>query len=107
MSRSITPEIAKNIENAISQGAPTVLTREASKRQIRRNRRDALRGQQAAGPGQSLDEYPFASTKQGGSGACVAAVCAGEQSIQGGQISQFYQRNNINDGDSFNVRIVD
>jgi hypothetical protein len=66
-----------------------------------------LRGQQAAGPGKSLDEYPFASTKQGGSGACVSAVCAREQSVQGGQISQFYKKHNIKDGDSFNVRVVD
>ena len=99
-SKSETPGIARNIENAIAEGAPSTLNRETAKSQIRKNRRDALRGQSSAGPGQSLDEFPFASSKQGGTGACVASVCAREQSIQGGKLSQFFQRNNIEKNDS-------
>ena len=101
------PNTADNIENAIQQGAPTTLNRVTSKSQIRKNRRAALRGQQSAGPGKSLDEYPFASCAQGGAGSCVRAVPASEQSIQGGKLSQFYQRNNIGDGDAFDVKVVD
>ncbi|ODS22611.1 hypothetical protein AB835_13215 [Candidatus Endobugula sertula] len=107
VSRSTTPQIAENISTAISKGAPTTLARETSKKQIRKNRRDALRGKKAAGPGKSLDEFPFASTKQGGKGACVSAVCAKEQSIQGGQLSQFFKKNKIKDGDEFDVKVVD
>ncbi|RVU34866.1 hypothetical protein EOI86_18680 [Hwanghaeella grinnelliae] len=107
VSKSTTPGIARNIENALSKGAPSTLNRVTSKSQIRQNRRNALRGQEAPGPNRSLDEYPFASTKQGGSGACVAAACAPEQNIQGGQLSQFYSKNNIKDGDAFSVRIAD
>ena len=107
VSRAKTPEIAKNIENAISQGAPTALNRVTSKAQIRQNRRAALRGQQSAGPGKSLDEFPFASCAQGGAGACVRAVPAHEQNIQGGELSQFFRRNNIGDSDAFNIKVVD
>lgn len=107
VSRSDMPNIADNIENAIQQGAPTTLNRVTSKSQIRKNRRAALRGHQSAGPGKSLDEYPFASCAQGGAGSCVRAVPASEQSIQGGKLSQFYQRNNIGDGDAFDVKVVD
>jgi hypothetical protein len=38
----------------------------------------------------SLDEYPFASTFQGGAGASVAEVPLKEQTIQGNHLSYFY-----------------
>jgi hypothetical protein len=50
-----------------------------------------------------LDEYPFACSAQGGCGATVGAVPVGEQSYQGGVLSQFFQRNGIGVGDPFNV----
>ena len=106
VSRTDMPNIASNIEDAIEQGAPSTLNRITSKTQIRKNRRAALRGHQAAGTGKSLDEYPFASCLQGGSGACVRVVPVAEQNIQGGKISQFYQRNGIGDGDAYKVRVV-
>jgi hypothetical protein len=60
----------------------------------------------AAGAGeQSPDEYPFASTYEGGSGAQVLGVPLAEQRIQGGSLSRFYQQNNIGDGDQFLVRV--
>ncbi|WP_137939568.1 RHS repeat-associated core domain-containing protein [Chitinivorax sp. B] len=107
VSKSATPEIAANTQRALDQGKPSVLTRIEDRSQIRQNRRDALRGQPAAGPGRSLDEYPFASCAQGGAGACVASVPSREQNIQGGQLSNFYQQNNIRAGDRFKVEVVD
>lgn len=101
------PDVAKNVEKGIARGAPTTLNRQANKAQQRRNRRAALRGQTAAGPGRSLDEYPFASTRQGGVGACVSPVCATQNSSSGGKLGQFFKKNNINDGDAFDVRVVD
>ena len=50
-------------------------------------------------------EFPFASTKEGEKGARVKEVPAREQSVQGGKLSQFYQRNNIKDGDKFKVKV--
>lgn len=105
--RSDMPNIASNIDDAISKGAPSQLSRVTSRSQIRKNRRAALRGQTSAGSGKSLDEYPFASTDQGGDGAFVRSVPAKEQSIQGGKMSQFYKKNNLKNGDSFNVKVVD
>ncbi|EMP4391527.1 hemagglutinin repeat-containing protein [Vibrio fluvialis] len=107
VSKSDMPNIAENISNAIEDGAPTTLNRVTSKSQIRKNRREALRGQEAAEPGQSLDEYPFASCAQGGSGACVKSVPASEQNVQGGKLSQFYKKNSIGDGDEFDVKVVE
>lgn len=82
------------------------LTRQTGRSKIRRNRRAALKGKVKAGPGMSLDEFPFASTKQGGKGAAVAAIPTSEQNAQGGKLSSFYQKNNIKDGDSFIVEVV-
>ncbi len=48
-----------------------------------------------------LDEYPFASTVEGGVGASVMMVDKREQRIQGGQISSMY--NWVNPGDRFFV----
>lgn len=106
VSRSRTPNIADNVEDALAQGKPDVLNRTTDRAEIRRNRREALRGQPAAGPGQSLDEYPFASCAQGGGGACVRAVPAGENHTQGGDLGAFYSRYNIQHGDPYRVRVV-
>ncbi|PVW04881.1 hypothetical protein DEA06_08975 [Microbacterium sp. Gd 4-13] len=62
-----------------------------------------MRGQAPAGAGRSLDEYPFASTAQGGSGAYVGAVPVAEQSYQGGVLGGFYRSNKIAPGDEFGV----
>ena len=67
------------------------------------NRRAALRGQSPAPAGQSLDDYPFACSAQGGCGATVRSVPVGEQSYQGGVLSRFFQDNGIGVGDPFNV----
>ncbi len=101
------PNIADNIDEAIEAVHPTVLTREADKAAIKANRKAALNGVEPASPGNSLDEYPFASTKEGGLGANVKSVPVKEQSIQGGTMSSFYQNNNIKDGDKFIVEIID
>jgi len=75
---------------------PTIATRDA-------NRRAALRGQSPASAGQSLDEYPFACSAQGGCGSFVRPVPVGEQSYQGGVLSRFLQDFGIRPGDPFDV----
>ena len=104
-SRTRAPNIGNNFDNAVANGAPTRLNRTTT-RQRDRNRRDALRGQPPAGPGQSLDEYPFASSSQGGSNSRVAPVPVAEQNYQGGVLSSFYQRHGIKPGDPYDVRFV-
>lgn len=101
-SRTRAPGIAQNFDDAVANGAPTRLNRVSSA--IRdANRRAALRGQAPAPAGQSLDEYPFACSAQGGCGAFVRAVPTAEQSYQGGVLSRFFQDSGIGVGDPFNV----
>lgn len=102
-SRARTPEISANIEAAIAEGHPEILAREMAKDAIRANRSAALRGQPKPPSTHSLDEYPFASSMQGGAGARVAPVPRIEQNIQGGIMSNFYREHGIQQGDRFRV----
>lgn len=104
-SRSRAPGIAQNFDDAVANGAPTRLTRVGAATRDA-NRRAALRGQPPAPGGQSLDEYPFACSAQGGCGSFVRAVPVGEQSYQGGVLSRFFQDHGVSSGDSFDVRFV-
>lgn len=101
-SRSRAPGIADNFDNAVADGAPTQLNRVSGAARDA-NGRVALRGQAPAPAGQSLDEYPFACSAQGGCGSFVGAVPVGEQSYQGGVLSRFFQNNGVGVGDPFNV----
>lgn len=47
------------------------------------------------------DEYPYASTFEGGLGALIAYVPSSENSIQGGQLGVLYK--NMNQGEAFLV----
>jgi len=97
------PNIASNVQSALDEGQPGVLNRITDPGQIASNRAAATSG--FSGPG-SPDEYPFASTAQGGAGARVAGVPLAEQRIQSGVLSQFYARNGIGDGDPFAVKVT-
>jgi hypothetical protein len=105
-SMRIGPAICANFDAAVRAGAPTVLNRITSKDRRRRNRREALRGRPPAGAGFQWDEYPFASTRQGGAGARVMKVPAGENSYQGRTLSSFYRRRHIGNGTAFRVKCV-
>ena len=56
--------------------------------------------------GWSCDEYPFATTEEGGKDARVQWVPASENSKQGGKVSNFYRGNQVLDGDKFIVKAV-
>jgi uncharacterized Zn-binding protein involved in type VI secretion len=99
------PEKYENIKKAMAPNKEKKLTRVTDKKTIRKNRRDALRGETKGPAGTSLDEFPFASTTDGGEDATVTPIDVGEQCKQGGKMSSFYQNNGIGDGDSFIVQI--
>lgn len=90
----------------MANDVPTQLTR-ATQQVKDANRGAALRGQPKPPQGYSLDEYPFASSVEGGEGAFVRAVPVGEQNYQGGVLSRFYQLNDIQVGDKYGVRFVE
>ena len=94
-----TPAIAAHIRTAQAAGKPAILHRVSPRP---RNRRPgACRGWR--GPG-SCDEYPFASTAEGGPGkASIASVPLWEQRRQGGDLLAFYRRHRIGNGDAFVV----
>ncbi len=100
------PTIAAHIADAqFNRGYPILLNRIAGNDALRRsNSRAACRNfVPAAPPNTSCDEYPFASTYQGGAGSSTRAVPLTEQRIQGGTISSFYQNRNIPDRGQFMV----
>jgi hypothetical protein len=68
----------------------------------RRRRREATNGYPSRkGEGLERDEYPYASTIEGGKGAIVAYVPEKENSIQGGYLSILYAT--LKDGEGFLV----
>lgn len=105
VSKKKQPKIHANLEAAIKNGKPTRLTR-VTKAQAKKNRRAALKGRGKRPKGKSVEEYPFASSKQGGKGAQTSLVPVSEQNSQGGQLSSFYRDNNIKPGDDFIVQPV-
>lgn len=60
-------------------------------------------------PEDSCDEYPYASTYEGGTSGkvTVAHVSATDNSNGGNKLISFYKNNRILDGDSFFVQVVD
>jgi hypothetical protein len=100
ISASRYPELADNIRNAQLAGFPQILTRGGNPVM---NRSDALRGI----PGiLSRDEYPFASTLEGGANTWIGHIPAWQNSAQGGILSVFYRLNNIIVGTQFRVVVV-
>jgi hypothetical protein len=86
------------------------LIRTTDKKRRRRNTRVACKHVHP-GPGQSCDEYPFASTNQGASlvppeDFDAKAVNEKQNSQVGSDLSSFYLHNRIADHDSFYVNIT-
>jgi RHS repeat-associated protein len=100
----IMPNIARNIQAAIEdENKPSLLNRNMDISWIAANRVLACGRFQGTG---SCDEYPFASSMQGGLGARVAGVPLQENRIQGGVISAFYTKHQLKHGDPFLVRVI-
>lgn len=102
------PEIAKGIKEAWQKGHSDVLTFAGSKSALRdANRTAALKHMPKKRPtGMSYDEYPFASTFEGGLGSNVRVVPARENNIQGGIMRAFYEKYNLQIGDQFRVELI-
>jgi hypothetical protein len=88
------PFIARNIKTAIAVGKPEVLYR-GDPAQRRAKQVAACKNFVKHYPDGSCDEYPFASSQEGGAGAQIAEVPVREQNCQGGTISGQYQAKQI------------
>jgi RHS repeat-associated protein len=97
---SLTKNIYKHTLDAFRQGKPEILHYDADKKRQELRRAISLKGIPTKKDNQR-DEYPYASTTEGGSGALVTYVPSRENSIQGGMLGGLYKK--INDGDPFLV----
>lgn len=102
----ITPSIYQNTVKALAEGKSDVLTYGGvGYGALSGNRDAALSSMHGARPkNMSYDEYPYASTLQGGGGSRVQLVPATEQNIQGGQLRALYRT--MKAGESFKVVLV-
>lgn len=98
------PFIARNISTAWEAGHEGVLTKDSAAEPA--NRKDVCQPSFPRPHGGQCDEYPFASTSQGGAGAQEQEVPARENQCQGGTLSIRYRAARIADGDDFVVVIT-
>lgn len=97
------PFISRNIQLAWADGVPSILTRNSAKQAANRA---AACGKFVPKYGGSCDEYSFATTDEGGSGARTEEVPLREQRCQGGAVTGGYAKAGIGQGDSFLVIIA-
>lgn len=102
ISASKYPEFAENILNAQRAGHPSVLTHGGD---AAANRAAALKGVPNI-KGLCRDEYPFASSIQGGGGSWVGHIPKSQQQAQGGLITDFLRRSGLKAGDQYQVVVT-
>ncbi|MFF1708776.1 RHS repeat-associated core domain-containing protein [Streptomyces sp. NPDC058268] len=97
------PGVNDNLSEALARGESPIVERQTGRRNIRRNRRHAQRGLDRPGDQMTWEEFPFASSRQGGHGAVTTLIERAENNRQGGFLSSFYAEHGIQNGDSFYV----
>ncbi|MGM1064082.1 NucA/NucB deoxyribonuclease domain-containing protein [Saccharothrix sp. Mg75] len=98
------PFITRNVSEAWRAGKPGVLTKDSAAEP--ENRKQVCLRTFPRPHGGQCDEYPFASTREGGQGALEMEVPPRENACQGGTLRAHYGALGINDGDSFLVAII-
>lgn len=101
---------AKMVERAQQSGQPKTLQRNSGTREANRNRYHAqkeIRKQRGGGPdeGYDYDEYPYASSLQGGEGSHIEQVLSDVNQEAGQRLGRFYHENNILYGDPYDIII--
>ncbi|MEV5881782.1 DUF6531 domain-containing protein [Streptomyces sp. NPDC052020] len=97
------PGVNENLAEALARGESPIVTRQTGRRNIRRNRRHAQQGLDRPPSDMTWEEYPFASSAEGGRGAVTTLVERAENNRQGGFLSAFYTQHGIRNGDQFYV----
>lgn len=95
-----------HIYNALLNGKPNILTKGAEGSSIKR-RGSALSHYNCDHLlGHGRDEYPFASSLEGGHNASVRCIRSIEHSRQGAMMRVFYKRHNIKENMQFKVEVL-
>lgn len=100
--------MAGNVMKAISEGAPAIVTKMDGYNMHRKNRNAAQRHAprpRAFGSNATWEEYPFASTYEGGKGETLTLAPGPMNSSHGNALKSFYGASGIGDGDPFIVRV--
>jgi hypothetical protein len=107
------PDVADNFDNAIANGKSPIVNRLTGRSNIRANRNAAQAGQprpgdlgtDANGGALSWEEFPFASTTQGGAGATLRLINRVQNTTHGREsLWPFLRDNGVNNGDPYYVR---
>jgi uncharacterized Zn-binding protein involved in type VI secretion len=98
------PNKVANMRAAMKGKKSKTLNR-TTKRKKAINRRAAIGRRGSAGLNKSWDEFPFASSQQGGAKSRVAAIPHRENCKQGGKLSGFYKKNKIKSPNPYKVVI--
>lgn len=104
LSSSSYPDIAKFDKAEIAKHPSWSTLSRVSPAQAGKNRAVACKGFHPPPP-YSCDEFPYASTAQGGKGAAVQKVLLTENTAQGGNLGAFYNANRLFYGEKFHVKV--
>jgi RHS repeat-associated protein len=99
--QAVTEKIYNHTLAAFRAGQPELLHYDSDKARQKERRDEAVKDYPSKGNGTERDEYPYASTFEGGENALVDYVPAKEQRIQGGTLSALYKT--LSQGDAFLV----
>ncbi|GGQ67161.1 NucA/NucB deoxyribonuclease domain-containing protein [Couchioplanes azureus] len=84
----------------------TPLTRQANSAIVDSQRNISCAGFVKQYPDDSCDEYPFASTRQGGAGAAIAHIPQTDNTNGGNKLGAFIRENRVWDNDAYFVQVV-
>jgi hypothetical protein len=99
------PAIAKFDKAQLAKHPSWATLTRVSPAQKKKNRRVACKGFHRRSPTDSCDEFPYATTSQGGKGAARQHVNITENKAQGGNLVGFYNANRLHYGEKFHVKV--
>jgi len=99
---NLTPSIYKHTLDAFKKGKAEILHYDSDLTRRKERRKEAI-GKYPTKAGMQRDEYPYASTFEGGKDALMAYVPSRENSIQGGMLGAMYRAGKLQTGDAFLV----
>jgi hypothetical protein len=105
LSSATYPNIAKFDKAQLAKHPSWATLTRVSPSQANTNRKVACKGFKQRSPTDSCDEFPYASTAQGGKGAAVEHVNKTENFSQGGNLVGFYNANRLHYGDEFHIKV--